>query len=99
MSSSSDRNSTTRMTQATRTQLKPALSRQTCHKATRRPQHGFSQLDLREETEPGVRKELMGTLPDSANRGWCSTLTRAAPVRGSIEEERDSEALWTQLEV
>lgn len=46
MSSSSDRKSTTRMTQATRTQLKPALSRQTCHRATRRPQQGFSQFDL-----------------------------------------------------
>ena len=47
MSSSKDRKSTTRMTQATRIQLKPALSRQTCHRATRRPQQGFSQLDLK----------------------------------------------------
>lgn len=46
MSSSSERKSTTRMTQATRMQLKPALSRHTCHRATRRPQQGFSQLDL-----------------------------------------------------
>lgn len=46
MSSSSDRKSTTRTTQATRTQLKRALSRQTCHRATRRPQQGFSQFDL-----------------------------------------------------
>ncbi|TNN87618.1 hypothetical protein EYF80_001965 [Liparis tanakae] len=43
---SKDRNSTTRTTQATRMQLKPALSMQTCHSATRRPQQGFSQLDL-----------------------------------------------------
>lgn len=46
MSSSSERKSTTRMTQATRMQLKPALSRHTCHRATRRPQQGFSQLEL-----------------------------------------------------
>ena len=34
------------MTQATRKQLKPADSRQTCHSAALRPQHGFSQFDL-----------------------------------------------------
>lgn len=53
MSSSKDRKSTTRITQATRMQLKPALSRQTCHRATRRPQHGFSQLDLKEQGRGG----------------------------------------------
>ena len=46
MSSSSVSSSTTRMTQATRKQLKPADSRQTCHSAALRPQHGFSQFDL-----------------------------------------------------
>ncbi len=46
MRSSSVSNSTTRMTQATRKQLKPADSRQTCHSAALRPQHGFSQFDL-----------------------------------------------------
>lgn len=46
MRSSKDRKSTTRMTQATKMQLNPALSRQTCHRATRWPQQGFSQLDL-----------------------------------------------------
>lgn len=34
------------MTQATRKKLKPADSRQTCHSAALRPQHGFNQLDL-----------------------------------------------------
>lgn len=47
MSNSTVSSSTTRMTQATRKQLKPADSRQTCHSAARRPQQGFSQLDLR----------------------------------------------------
>lgn len=46
MSSSSVSSSTTTTTQVTRTQLKPADSRQTCHSAALRPQHGFSQLDL-----------------------------------------------------
>ena len=46
MSSSSVSSSTTRMTQLTRKQLKPADSRQTCHSAARLPQHGFSQFDL-----------------------------------------------------
>lgn len=56
MSSSNDRKSTTRMTQATRIQLKPALRRQTCHRATRRPQHGFSQLDLTGEETTNTMK-------------------------------------------
>lgn len=34
------------MTQATRKQLKPALSKHTCQSAALLPQHGFSQLDL-----------------------------------------------------
>ena len=46
MRSSRTRKSTTRRTLATRMQLKPALSRHTCHRATRRPQHGLSQLEL-----------------------------------------------------
>jgi hypothetical protein len=49
MSSSRHSSTTTRMTQATRKQLKPALSRHTCHRAALRPQHGFSQLDLTPE--------------------------------------------------
>lgn len=46
MSSSRVSKSTTKMTQATRKQLKPALSKHTCQSAALLPQHGFSQLDL-----------------------------------------------------
>lgn len=58
MRSSRVKKTTTRMTSATRKQLKPALSRHTCHRATLRPQHGFNQLDLergREERRGGER--------------------------------------------
>lgn len=57
MSSSSISSSTTRMTQATRKQLKPADSRQTCHSAALRPQHGFSQFDLTDGGRGGERME------------------------------------------
>lgn len=53
MSSSSVSSSTTTTTQVTRTQLKPADSRQTCHSAALRPQHGFSQLELGRGREVG----------------------------------------------
>lgn len=46
MSSSRVSKTTTKMTQATRKQLKPALSKHTCQSAALLPQHGFSQLDL-----------------------------------------------------
>lgn len=68
MSSSSVSSTTTRMTQATRKQLKPADSRQTCHSAALRPQHGFSQFDL--------TKGRGGEIPrggDMAVRGDVST--------------------------
>lgn len=55
MSSSSVSSSTTTTTQVTRTQLKPADSRQTCHSAALRPQHGFSQLDLSRGGDGGRR--------------------------------------------
>ena len=57
MSSSRISRSTTRMTQATRKQLKPAESRQTCHSAALRPQHGFSQFDLSLWGREGRRSE------------------------------------------
>lgn len=56
MSSSSVSSSTTTTTQVTRTQLKPADSRQTCHSAALRPQHGLSQLDLSRGAEGGRRQ-------------------------------------------
>lgn len=85
MSSSSDRKSTTRMTQATRTQLKPALSRQTCHRATRRPQQGFSHFDLwkghvhtfsRADARSRSPASLHLTLWRMANRGKQSSLMK-----------------------
>jgi hypothetical protein len=57
MRSSRVKKTTTRMTRATRKQLKPALSRHTCHGATLRPQHGFNQLDLeRRKEERGIEE-------------------------------------------
>lgn len=47
MSSSRVSSTTTRITHATSKQLKPALSKHTCQRAALLPQHGFSQLDLR----------------------------------------------------
>lgn len=47
MRSSSVSNTTTKITLATNKELKPALSKQTCHRAALLPQHGFNQLDLR----------------------------------------------------
>lgn len=65
MSSSSVSSTTTRTTQATRKQLKPADSRQTCHSAALRPQHGFSQFDL-------TGGEDGGGLRDREGKEMCS---------------------------
>ena len=59
MSSSRHRKTTSSRRQATRTQLKPALSRHTCHSATLWPQHGFSQLDLYGETQSTGKVDLV----------------------------------------
>lgn len=47
ISSSRVRRITTNITQATRTLLRLALSKNTCHAAALFPQHGLSQVDLR----------------------------------------------------
>lgn len=93
MSSSSVSSSTTRTTQATRKQLKPADSRQTCHSAALLPQHGFRQLDLswgRSDEKDGKK---------AVRRAMCTERSQVKGIYNNNNRryERTQMVRWIQL--